>query len=238
MVVAFPAIGCFEAAEPTPIPTATMDVGSMVRAAIATALGTAPPPERTPTSTLVPVPTATPAPQGTNTPVPTLRPTSVSITTARSIDTPQPVATPPAKHLQPVDCINCDSEIPNLQHYVDWIQKPSVSTNSILSFQARIDERANFIISGYFCGFSNITLTDQSGVLYGTIDPLIVAYECIPLPSSWYAEQYHFDDNMLTVMAQVDPAAATHPGLELCLWTGGVTKEQNRLMDCIRIQHP
>ena len=65
MVITFPAFGCFAAAEPTPIPTATPDVGAMVRAAIATALDRTELPAPTPAATPTPRPTHTPFPSPT-----------------------------------------------------------------------------------------------------------------------------------------------------------------------------
>ena len=68
-VMAFLTLGCSAAAEPTPVPTATLDVGAMVRAAMATALDR--------TTLPAPTPAATPTPSPTYTRVPTPTPTTV-----------------------------------------------------------------------------------------------------------------------------------------------------------------
>ncbi len=100
-VIAFQSIGCFAPAEPTPIPTATPDIGAMVKAAIAALDGTATP---------APAPTATPTPRLTYTPFPT--PTLRSTNTP--LPTPTPVPTSTARpHQQPTQPINHWSETGN-----------------------------------------------------------------------------------------------------------------------------
>lgn len=93
VILAFPAIGCFAPAEPTPTATATPDVGAMVRAAIASALdGTATP---------VPTPTATPTLRPTATTTTTEPNRLVSILHMTPAPTSRPAATPAKLHSGP-----------------------------------------------------------------------------------------------------------------------------------------
>ncbi len=225
MVVAFPAISCFAAAEPTPPPTATLDVGAMVRAAIATALDRTVPP--------APTPTVEPTPRPTYTPMPT--------PTLRATYTPAPTQTPVPDRLEEVTCgPDCDTDYRPPWGYVEWIREPSVSASGMLTLSARIDERIVFITPGGNGGYNNISLTDATGMdrdnrLYGNIVP--PGWNWTPRPGLWIAHEYRYSGRLLYISAQIDPAAAKHPGLELCLWSGG-TREQNQLLDCVPVQQP
>ena len=222
VVVAFHTIGCFAAAEPTPMPTATPDVGAMVRAAIAAALdGTAPP---------VPTPAATPASLPTYTPMPT--PTLVST------NTPTPTPTPVPKRLEEAECApDCVEHYKHPWAHVDWLSGPRVADNGMISLVVRVDDRINLVIPGWD-GRDNITLTDHNHELLGSIvPPSGPGWDWTPQPGLWIASEYQYSDYTLTVRAQIDPAAATHPGLELCLWSGGSRSEQ-QLPDCVPVHQP
>ncbi len=232
-VMALQAIGCFAPAAPTPVPTATPDIGAMVQAAIASALnGPATPiPTVSPTSrpTYTPFPTPNLRPTYTPVPTPTMRPTN---TLAR---TPTPIPKRLAEvECNPPDCIR-DYEPP--WDYVEWRSGPRVSANGVISLVARIDERIKFVVKDRE-GRGNITLSDGSDELYGSIvPPSGPGWDWRPKPGLWIASEYRYSNRTFRVRAQIDPAAATHPGLELCLWSGGTRTEQ-QLLDCVPVQQP
>ena len=226
-VIAFQSIGCFAPAEPTPIPTATPDIGAMVKAAIAALDGTEPP-------TPVPAPTAVP----TYTPfsTPTRRPTNTPI-----VATLVPTPTPIPDRLPAVECNHpCDHDYEPAQDYVEWESRPSVSSTGVLTLLARVDAGIDFIFPNAAGGsYSNIALTSGSHDLLGSIvPPSRPGWHWTPEPGLWIASEYRYFNNTLLVRAQIDPAAATHPGLRLCLWSGGETDEQNRILDCVLVGQP
>ncbi len=146
-----------------------------------------------------------------------------------------PEANPlPSDRLPTVECPNCSVPDQPADGYVDWIREPKVSEAGILTFRARIDERAGLVVAGPRCGFPNATLTDDD-TFYGAIIPHSMADACGSLPGDWITEHYTHVNNLLTVRLQIDPLAASHPGLKLCLWTGGMTEE---LLDCVPVQQP
>ena len=177
-------------------------------------------------------PTSTPEPTANL----TLRPTDTPI-----ISTPVPTSTPVPRHLQAVDCgPDCDRDYEPPWDYVEWMVGPRVSSNGVLTLSARIDDGIDFILPGRgSAGFNNISLTDRSDSLYGSVvPPNQPGWDWTPRPGLWIANEYRYSNNVLSVRAQIDPAAANHPGLRLCLWSGGETTEQNQLLDCKAVQQP
>ena len=104
-----------------------------------------------------------------------------------------------------------------------------------MAFRARIDEKANFVVAGSSCGFTNLTLTDDNDAFYGAIIPRGMSIACGTLHGDWITDHYQYIGNLLTVRLQINPVAALHPGLKLCLWTSGMTQE---LLECIPVQQP
>ena len=264
VVVAFPAIGCLAAAEPTPMPTATPDVGAMVRAAMATAF--APTPTPTPdiqamveaavdatlaaAATPEPIPTATPTlrPTYTPAPIPATTPTRRPIYTPVPIPaatptrhptyTPVPTTTPAASRLQEVECgPPCYTDYEPILPPVDWISPPKISETGVIELVAVLDDDVDMGALGTANG-GQFTVTDTNNILYGTIvAPIAPGWEWTPEPGLWVAEQFTYVANTLRVRAQIDPAAVTHPGLRLCLWSGGAWDESS-LLDCVLVRQP
>lgn len=265
-VMAAFAAGCSGPAGPAPMPTSTVDIRPMVEAAIATALAPAPTPtsdlqsmvaaavDATLAAAATPAPTYTPRPTRTPTPRPTLTPASIyapipTVQPARIYLTVQPprvtvvpsTPTPMPERLEEMQCgPDCDTDYRQPWGYVEWVQRPSVSISGVLTLSARIDEGIVFIPPGGNRGYTNISLTDTSvlgrdGRFYGSIVP--PGWNWVPNPGLWIASEYRYSNRTLTVRAQIDPAAAKHPRLELCIWSGG-TREQNQLLDCVRVQQP
>ena len=82
------------------------------------------------------------------------------------------------------------------------------------------------------------TVTDGNNILYGTIvAPTPPGWHWDPKPGLWIAERFDYVANTLRLRAQIDPAGATHPGLRLCLWSGG-SEGENDLLDCVRVRQP
>ena len=213
-------IGCAESA-PEPTPTPATDIVAIIDQAIAEAFNITPIPE--PTPTLIPTSAATPTPEPTPTEAPTFTPTP--------------------DRLVRVPCLppSCDTEYVPPWGHVEWIDGPTVLPDGTFTLEARIDERIDFVVQGSGDGvnYDNITLTDHNGVLYGSvIPPARPGWHWVPSPGTWAATEFLFDDGVLFVHAMIDPAAARHPGLEVCLWSSGTDKEQTDLLDCKRVAQP
>ncbi len=125
-----------------------------------------------------------------------------------------------------------------LSKYVTWEQPPSLSETGDLVFRARIDEEANFTPAGRQCGFGNVSLTDNANTLYGSVIPRSMAIPCGAKPSDWVSNRYYFSDSLLTVTVQLPSQIVEQHGLMVCLWTGGGTDEENRLLDCAPVGRP
>ena len=170
--------------------------------------------------------TRTPVPVFAYTPAPTLR----------RIITLEPT---PGRSLAEVDCDpnDCTRQYEPPWNYVDWLAQPSVSVAGTLTFQARIDERITFEVPGRQ-GRGSATLSDLSHDLYGVIlAPAHGDWHWIPEPGRWIAREYTYVNRILTVVVDINPAAATHSGLRLCLWSGG-TKDETKLLDCTVVIRP
>lgn len=141
----------------------------------------------------------------------------------------------PSDSLPTVECLGCTVPDPPANGYVEWVREPNVSEGGVLTFRARIDERAGFVVAGADCGNHNLTLTDDSNAFYGVIIPRNMANACTVLPGQRITDQYAYFSNLLIVRLQMEPGAALHPGLTLCLWKGGVTEE---LLDCVPVKQP
>ena len=125
-----------------------------------------------------------------------------------------------------------------LSGYVNWEQPPEISATGKLVFKARIDEQAHFVAAGRHCGFANVSLTDNANVSYGSVIPRSMSIPCGSDPGDWISTQYYYADNLLTVTLQLSSEIAVQPSLMLCLWTGGATDEENRLLDCVPVRQP
>lgn len=173
----------------------------------------------TPTATATATPTPTPAPE------PTVVPTS----------TPQPTALPA------VDCPDCHEEYAPIVGHVDWLEPPVVSASGRFSFKARVHDGHDLKIATpepnggrYNVNFSS------GGELYGSVLPVdnTPGWKWGEKPHWWEADVYDYVGKTLTVVAQIDPAAASHPGLRMCLWSGGKTREDTYILGCIEVEQP
>ncbi|MCY4555282.1 MAG: DnaJ domain-containing protein [Chloroflexi bacterium] len=195
---------------PEPVIQATPDLGATIMAAVAAAL---------PTPPVTPI--ATP---------PQHEPQSSNLTAANTL--------PPSltlDRLPTVECPACAIPEPPADGNVEWVREPKVSQAGVMAFRARINERANFVPASGSCGFENLTLTDNSGDFYGAIVPHGMDIACGAFPGDRVAETYRYVGNLLTVRLQIDPVAASHPGLTLCLWSGGTSQE---LLACEPVKQP
>ena len=125
-----------------------------------------------------------------------------------------------------------------LSEYVNWELPPEISATGKLVFKAKIDEQAHFVAAGRHCGFPNVSLTDNTNVSYGSVIPRSMSIPCRTEPGDWVSTQYDYADNLLTVTLQLSSEIAVQPSLMLCLWTGGATDEENRLLDCVPVRRP
>ena len=178
-------------------------------------------------ATPTPAPTTqpfTPALTATPTPRPTMTPAS----------TVKPALTAAAERLDQIECVGagCQRDYVPVISRVDWVQKPQISEGGRFSFVARIDDGYDLTIPGLGGGPANVVFS-VGAALYGTIlPPSGPGWDWTPSPNQWIADTYEYAGKTLTVAARVSPAVATHPGLRVCLWTGGSTAE---ILDCTGI---
>lgn len=216
-VIALQAIGCFASDAPTPVPTATPDIGAMVRAAIAALDGTATP---------APIPTA----------VPTLRPTKTPI-----IATQVPTPTPIPKILPTADCSSCVIDTEPLVSLLTWDNPPRIDANGILTFSvsappttviynADLDVHGNITVSDD--GWSNDRLLGQ------ILPPQEPGYIYYDDQYDFRASHYYYELDRLSVTVQLPLAAIYHPGLEICIWTDTENIDDSDLLGCQRVMQP
>ena len=152
--------------------------------------------------------------------------------------TPGNVPTSPPELLSPFVCSYCDVTDVGLGHHVRWEWEPIVSETGRLAVRALIDEQADFSGERIASCTANVSLSDHSGAFYGWVISRNRAQQCGTQPADWVSDSYHYENNILSLEVQLDAAAATHPGLEVCLWTGGATKKQTRLLNCAGVRQP
>ena len=236
-----------------PTPTPTPDLQSMVAAAVNATLAAAAAqtPTRTPASTYAPVPTYTPRPRPTSRlrSMPTLIPTiPLAPTTWPTViyNTVQPprvtvvpsTPTPAPRRLQAVQRgLNCYSDYEPVWGLVDWISPPKISEHGVIQLVAVLDDSLDMGEIGTTEG-DKFSVTDRDHNLYGTIvAPAAPGLDWVPQPGLWIADQFDYVANTLRVRARIDSVAATHPGLRLCLWSGGIGAERS-LLGCELVQQP
>ena len=147
---------------------------------------------------------------------------------------PTPTSAQPDR-LEAIDCDDCREDYLPLLNPVDWIQKPQVSANGQLSFKARIDEKYALIFPSLSGGSNNVALSVGPTLYGGILPPSGPGWHWNPKPNQWIADTYTFRDGIFFVVAKVDPTVATHPGLRVCIWTGGTEGE---VLACESIQRP
>ena len=226
LLVAYVVLSSPSETAPAEVVEPTRNLEATITAAVALAMRPAP---------LTPLPVAQPRVDDSSTATP--------IAAAPQDDQQSPVPTAinasppslPSDRLPTVECPGC--VIPDLHanQHVEWVRIPKISENGVLAFVAKVDERAGFVVAGPNCGFANVTLTDGSGAFYGAIISHGMANACAGLPGDRIADHYQFFGNLLTVRLQIDPIAAQHTGLTLCLWTGGMTQE---VLACEPVKQP
>ena len=231
-----------------PTPTPTSDLQSMVAAAVDATLVAA----ATPAPTYTPRPTRTPWPivvSPTRIPIPTRIPTIPLAPTPRptkiylTIQPPRATVvlstpTPVPRRLTKVPCgPPCHSDSEPFLPPVDWISGPTISETGLIELVAVLDDDVDMGVLGMASG-GDFSVTDNVNIFYGTIvAPVAPGWEWTPQPGLWVAERFDYVNNTLRVRAQIDRAAVTHPGLELCLWSGGAEDEKS-LLDCVQVQQP
>lgn len=205
-----------------------------------------------PPETAAPVlPTSTPEAADTLEPEPTATPASIpdpttpSDPTATTQPTPtrEPTATPTLTSavLPTVECTPKPCNTSFVGDHLDWIKPPQVSAGGEFSLVARIHDGHDLIVAtpAPDGGRLNLHFTSES-VIYGSILPVdnTPGWRWKEKPSSWEADVYSYEGKVLTVIAQIDPAAATHPGLRACLWSGGATREETYILGCREVEQP
>ena len=210
----------------------TSNIGKTAGSHIETTIVAIPADTALPPATLTLVPTSmsisTPPPLPTDAPAP--QPTSPPMLEATATPLPQPTAIP--ERLEEKQCTNCQVDYEPHASLVDWVQEPKVSADGQLSFIATIDKRYQLTIPGLDGGAANVVFSVGSS-LYGTVlPPSGPGWSWNPSVNQWIADTYEYRDRTLTVVAQVNPAVSTHPGLRLCLWTGGNAAD---VLDCTNL---
>ena len=169
------------------------------------------------------------------TPIPTVSPKPTLTATPPST----PVPTPTLERLDEVDCQDpCARDTVPLLGNVDWVEGPEISATGELSLIARIHEGHNLILpGGANGGVSNIALTAGSNLYGSVVPPSQPGWNWNPGPGLWVADTYIYRERTLTVIAQIDPAASTHSGLMVCIWSGGGAAEAY-LLGCADVEQP
>ena len=188
-----------------------------------------------------PLPTAPPSP--TNPPTPTVAPeptlTATPEPTPTGTPNPTPTATPKPAQLDEIPCgPDCVTSFQPASSKVAWLEKPSVTATGRLSFVVRIDAGHTLVIPDLSTTYPNVVLSENAVAgtdpLYGmVVPPLSGGYHWTPEPGLWIADVYEYRraDNTLQVAANIDPTAASHRGLRVCIWTGG-TGATTRILGC------
>lgn len=226
--IAFHAIGCLATAEPTPLPTATPDIGAMVRAAIGSALDRTVPPEPVPTATPTQKPSPTPEPTPTDTPVP---------------------PTPTVSFLPTADCSNCVTSHEPAVSLLTWDQIPTIGVDGILRFRVSAPQQVNI----YSANHGNITVHGESssrrpgnplvnnrkntllGTIYPPKEPGWIYHDD---DSDFTASEYNHFHHGLSVVVQMPLAAITHPGLYICIWTDTLDINNSEILGCKSVRQP
>ena len=190
-----------------------------------------------------PTPAATVPPSPTNPPPTTVAPeptlTATPEPTPTATPKPTPTATPKPAQLDEIPCgPDCVTSFQPASSKVAWLEKPSVTATGRLSFVVRIDAGHTLVIPDLSTTYPNVVLSENAVAgtdpLYGmVVPPLSGGYHWTPEPGLWIADVYEYRraDNTLQVAANIDPAAASHRGLRVCIWTGG-TGATTRILGC------
>lgn len=194
-------------------------------------------------STIMPTlkPTATPTPEPTATATPEPTATLTPTPTATPLPTPTPTTEP--KRLAPVVCdpIPCNEATAPPISYVDWVERPRVTADGTFTLVARVHEGHDLIIANPAppVGRLNVNFSN-AGVLYGSILPVdnTPDWKWREKETTWEADVYSYEGKVLTVVAQIPTAAATHPGFRMCLWRGGATREDTYILGCTEVIQP
>ena len=226
-------------ATPPPTPSSTIETATEATPAATPTNPPAPTPTSTPMPTATPDSTVTPEPTPTATPEPT--PTATPEPTPTATTKPTPTATPEPTQLDEIPCgPDCVTAFEPVSSKVAWLEGPSVTATGRFSFIARIDAGHTLVIPDIRTTGPNVVLSENAVAgtdpLYGTVmPPLSGGYRWTPNPGLWVADVYEYRraDNTLQVAANIDPAAAAHRGLRVCIWTGGGTT--TRLLGCTAI---
>ena len=190
-----------------------------------------------PTYTLVPLPTATPYPTSTPMPTSTPRPTATLIPTSTSIPTATVAALPT------VECSPkpCDTDYAPVVAHVNWVKPPQVTADGKFTLVARIHNGHDLIIATPAPNGGRLNLHFSRGsTLFGSILPVdnTPGWKWSEKPTTWEADVYTYENKVLTVEAQINPAAATHPNLRMCLWRGGKTRDDTYILGCTEVEQP
>ena len=154
-------------------------------------------------------------------------------------DSAEDIPTTAIVRLRRFECSYCNSTDGTDGHLVSWEWEPRVTASGWLSVHALINQQADFSSDNPpRCTPANVSLSDDRRGFYGWVIPRSKASRCGARSEDWVSNSYEYDDGRLSFGVQLDEAAATHPRLEVCLWTGGATKSETRLIDCRRVQQP
>ncbi len=218
-------------ASPTSTPPPTPDIPATVEAQVQARLE----------AQSTPVPISAVRPENTPQPTSTLTPTPAATATAtpNPTATSRPTPTPLKEGLDPVDCSNCAYDTVPLIGNVEWLEPPTVTAAGVLTLRAKIKEGYTLTRPGLTNHKSNVTLTNGGDVLLGIIlPPSGSGWSWGDDPGLWIAETHSYRDDILRVRANIDPKAANQAGLTLCVWTGGRSSAENRVLACKSVERP
>ena len=170
-------------------------------------------------------------------------PTATSVPTVTPVPTSSPVPTPTVAVLPTVECTPkpCNTAPAPTFAHVDWIEPPQVTADGKFTLVARVHDGHDLIIATPAPDSGRLNLHFSRGsALFGSILPVdnTPGWKWREKPTSWEADVYTYENNVLAVVAQINPAAATHPDLRMCLWRGGATRDDTYILGCTEVEQP
>ena len=124
---------------------------------------------------------------------------------------PTAMPAPPGAVLPTVECTPMPCNTDFASDHLDWIEPPRVSAGGEFSFAARIHDGHDLIVATPAPDGGRLNLHFSSGsAVYDPVDNTPGGSWKVK-SGTWEADVYRHEDKVLTVIARIDPAAATHP---------------------------
>ena len=175
----------------------------------------------------------------------TERPTAIPDTVIADEPTAPATGTSPDR-LPTVTCtlggeeVTCNMKL-LVTNNITWLDPPEVDDTGRFTLEAQVRKGHTLVPTSLAAGTrTNVVLTDGGKNLIGNVLPAAdkpgVRWKA--KPGQWIADAYRYQDRVLTVAADIGPEAATTPGLRVCIWRGGMTREETYPLGCTSVRQP